>query len=188
MEFFHPLPDLWSKNLFYKISRMFTKEFIIDFQNRKWNYPNRKWNYFSHFWASDQKTSFTTFSPYYPRSSKMVFKTGNGIIFPNSGPLIKKRLLQHLFHIYQGVQNWFLKQEMKLSKQERVLFLPFPDLWWKNFFYNIFSTFTEEFKIDFQNRKWNYPNRIYFSRLQASDQNNLFTISSPYLPRSKKWF
>ena len=24
-----------------------------------WNYPNKKWNYFSHFQASDQKTSFT---------------------------------------------------------------------------------------------------------------------------------
>ena len=44
MELFHQLPDLGSKNLFYKMSLILTKEFIIDFQNRKWNYPNRKWN------------------------------------------------------------------------------------------------------------------------------------------------
>ena len=35
MELFHQLPDLGSKNLFYKMSLILTKEFIIDFQNRK---------------------------------------------------------------------------------------------------------------------------------------------------------
>ena len=64
MELFHPLQDLWSKNLFYEMSLIFIKEFIIDFQNRKWNYPNRKWNYFFHFQASDQINSFTTSFPY----------------------------------------------------------------------------------------------------------------------------
>ena len=68
-------------------------------------------------------------------SSKLVFKTGNGIIqtgngiiSPTSRPLIKKLLLQHLLHINQGVQNWFSKQEMELSKQEMELFLPLPGL------------------------------------------------------------
>ena len=74
-----------------------SKGFKIDFQNRKWNYPNRKWNYFSHFSASDQKTSFIKCFSFIPRSSKLIFKTGNriiqtgnGTISPNSRPLVKK--------------------------------------------------------------------------------------------------
>ena len=78
MELFPPLPDFWSKNLFYKMSLIFTSEFIIDFQNRKWNQPNRKWNYFSHFRASDQKTSFTQCFTFFPRSLRLIFKTGKG--------------------------------------------------------------------------------------------------------------
>ena len=35
MELFHPLPDLWSKNFFYKMFLIYAKEFEIDFQNRK---------------------------------------------------------------------------------------------------------------------------------------------------------
>ena len=35
---------------------IWSKEFKINFQNRKWNYPDRKWNYFTHFQAYDQKT------------------------------------------------------------------------------------------------------------------------------------
>ena len=52
MELFHQLPDLGSKNLFHKMVLILTKEFIMDFQNRKYNYLNRKWNYFSNFQAS----------------------------------------------------------------------------------------------------------------------------------------
>ena len=59
MELFLPLPVLWSKNFFNKKFLISTKEFKIDFQNRNRNYLNRKRNYFSHFRASDQKTSFT---------------------------------------------------------------------------------------------------------------------------------
>ena len=58
MELFLPLPDLGSKNFFYKMFLICSKGFKIDFQNRKWNYPNRKWNYFSHFQASDQELNF----------------------------------------------------------------------------------------------------------------------------------
>ena len=147
----------------------YTKEFEIEFQNM---------NYLSHFQASDQKISFTKCfsfsprssklifitgngiiqtgngiiypisrplmkkksftksSPYLPRSSKWIFKTGNGIIQTGNGiisftsrPLIKKlllqqHLLQHLLLITQEVQNWFSKQEMELSKQEKELFFP----------------------------------------------------------------
>ena len=58
----------------------FPKEFKIDIQNRKWIYLNRKWNYFSHFQADDQKTTFTKNFSFPPRSSKLIFKTGNEII------------------------------------------------------------------------------------------------------------
>ena len=68
---------------------IWSKGFKINFQNRKWNYPNRKWNYFSNFQASDQKTPFTKCFTFDPRGSKLIFKTGNGIISPNSLPLIK---------------------------------------------------------------------------------------------------
>ena len=78
MELFLPLPGLWSKNLFYNISSILTKEFRIGFQNRKCNYC-------SHFQASYQKTSFTTSSSFFPRSSKLIFKTGNGIIQTGNG-------------------------------------------------------------------------------------------------------
>ena len=80
VSYFDPTCRPLIKNLFYKIFLNINKESKIDFQNRKWNYPNRKWNYFSHFQASDQKTTFTTSSPYLPRSSKVIFKTGNRII------------------------------------------------------------------------------------------------------------
>ena len=102
MELILPLPGLWSKNFFYKMFLNWSKRFKIDFQNRKWNYPNRKWNYFSHFQASDQKSSFTKCFSFDPMGSKIVFKTGNGIIqtvngiiCPTFRPLIKKFLLQN---------------------------------------------------------------------------------------------
>merc|ERR1712105_323255 len=53
------------------------QEFKINLQNRKWNYPNRKWNYFSHFYASDQKTSFTKSFSFVLRDSKVISKKGN---------------------------------------------------------------------------------------------------------------
>ena len=131
MDLFLPLPGLGSKNIFYKMFLNCSKGFKINFQNRKWNYPNRKWNYFTHFQASDQKTSFTKDFSFDLRSSKLIFKTGNGIIqtgnwiiSPTSRPLIKKLLLQNVSHLFQGFQNWFPKQEMELSKQEIELFIP----------------------------------------------------------------
>ena len=112
MELFLSLPGLWSNKFFYNIISISIKEFKINFQNRKWNYSNRKWNYFFHFQASDQITSFTTAFPYLQRNSKLIFKTGNGIIQTGNGiisltskPLIKKLLLQNVSHLIQGVQN-----------------------------------------------------------------------------------
>ena len=136
MELFLPLPGLWSKNFFYKMFLICSKGFKIDFQNRKWNYPNRKRNYFSHFQAFNQNTSFTKCFSLVPGVSKLIFKTGkgiiqtgNGIISPTSRPLIKKLLLQNVSHLFQGFQNWFSKQEMELSKQEMESFLTLPGLW-----------------------------------------------------------
>ena len=48
------------------------------------------------------------------------------------------------------------KQEMELSKQEMELFLLFPNLKSKNFFYKMFLNFFNEFKAGLENRKWNY--------------------------------
>ena len=82
-----------------------------------------------------KKTSFTKHLSFDPRGSKLIFKTGNGIIqtgngiiSPTSWPLIKKLILQNVSYLFQGVQNQFPKQEMELSKQEMELFLPLPGL------------------------------------------------------------
>ena len=82
------------------------------FQDRKWNYSNRKWNNFCQFQASDQKTSFTNCFSTTSRSSKLIFKTGNGIIqtgngiiSANSRPLINKLFLPIVFQFPQGVPN-----------------------------------------------------------------------------------
>ena len=70
------------------------------------------------------------------------------------------------------------KQEMDLFEQEIESFYPLPGLCSKNFFCIILSIFTNEFKIEFQNRKLNYPNRKlnYFSNFRACDQKTPFTI------------
>ena len=147
------------------------------FQNRKWNNSNWKWNYFFNFQASDQKTSFSTSFSYVPRGSKLSFKTGNGIIqtgngiiSPTFGPLIKKVLLQDVFFfiftkeikiirtgnviifpISRPLIKTFLfsassskliwKQKMELSNQEMELIFPLPDLRSKIFFYKTFFSF-----------------------------------------------
>ena len=76
------------------------------------NFQNMKWHYFSHFQASDQKTSFPQRFSFDPRGSKLIFKTGNGIIqsgigiiSPPSRPLIKKLILQNVSHLSQRIQN-----------------------------------------------------------------------------------
>ena len=122
MELFLQLSGLWSKNFFYNIFSISTKDF---------------------------------------KTGNGIIQTGYGIISLNYRPLTKKLLLQHLLHIYKGIQNWFSKQEMELFKQEMEWFIPFPGLLSKNFFYNIFSIFTKELKMDFLNGKWNYPNSKY---------------------------
>ena len=65
---------------------------------------------------------------------------------------------------------------MEISKQEMELFIPFPGLRSKNFFYKMFLIFTQEFKRDIQNRKQNYSNMKWnhLSHFQASDKKNFF--------------
>ena len=77
------------------------------------------------------------------KTGNEIIQTGNGIISPTSGPLIKKLLLQHLLHINQGLQNLFSKQEMEL-------FLQLPGLGWKNSFYKDFPLYSKEIKIYLQ--------------------------------------
>ena len=146
IDLFLPLPGLWSKNFFYKMFLIWSKGSKIDFQNRKWNYPNRKWNYFSHFQASDEKTSFTKCFSFDPTGPKLIFKTGNGIISPTSRLSMKKLLLQHIFYLFQSFQKWFSKQETELSKQEMELFLPSDK---KKVFYKMLLICSKGFKINY---------------------------------------
>ena len=53
----------------------------------------------------------------------------------------------------------------------------------KNFFYQMFLIHTKEFKIDFQNRKWNY-----LSYFQASDQKLLLPNVSHSHQGVQNWF
>ena len=85
--------------------------------------------------AYHHKTSFTIGLSYVSGGSKIIFKTGNGIIqtgnriiSPTSTPLIKQLLLQNIYHFFQGFQYRFSKQELESSKQEMELFLWLPGL------------------------------------------------------------
>ena len=70
-------------------------------------------SYFHFIWylqTSDEKISFTKCFLFVPSVSKLIFKTGNGIIqtgngiiSPTSRPLIKKLLLQNVPHLFQVV-------------------------------------------------------------------------------------
>ena len=62
---------------------------------------------------------------------------------------------------------------MVLSKQEIESFLPLPGLWSKNFFFKMCLTFIKVFKINFQNRKWNYLTS--FITFKASDKKTSIT-------------
>ena len=113
MELFYQLPDLWSKNLFYKMSLILNKEFIIDLKTG--NGIIQKGNgIMSPASCPLSKPCFTRLFTFSPRSLKLIIKTGNkiiqtgnGIISRNSRPLSKKLLLQSVSHFHQGIQNRF---------------------------------------------------------------------------------
>ena len=153
-----PFPGLGWKIFFYKMILIHSKGFKIDIQNRKCNYPNRRWNHFPNFEASDQKISFAKcfsfilnwFKIYFSKQ-KWNYPNRKRTYFSISRPLIKNLLLQNVSHLFQGVQDWFSKQEMS-SKQEMESFIPLPGFWWKKFFYKILLNWSKWSNINFQNR------------------------------------
>ena len=92
----------------------------------------------------------------------------NGIIYPTSGPLIKKLLKQDVSHFYQGVWHCFSK----------------------NYFYKKFLISTKEFQIDFQNRKRKNLNKKwnYLSHFRLSDQKLLLQDVSHFSKGVSNWF
>ena len=143
-----PLPGLSSKIFFYKMFHIFERSLKSIYITGKkivwtWNqiisltsWPRiknffhkifhfhqgvqtRKSNYFSHFLASDQKTSSTAYAPYLPRNSILIVKTGNGIIqtgngiiSPTSRPQIRKNFFYKIFSI--------ITMEFKIVFQNRI--------------------------------------------------------------------
>jgi hypothetical protein len=79
---------------------------------------------------------------------------------------------------------------MELSKQEMELFLHFPVIRSKNFFEKSIPIWSNDSKMVFRNRKWNYLNRKwnYFSTFQSSDQKTSLTKVSTFGPTIPKWF
>jgi hypothetical protein len=73
---------------------------------------------------------------------------------------------------------------MELSKQEMELFVPFPVIRSKNFFNKNISIWSNDTKMVFKNRKWNYLNRKwnYLSPFQSWDQKTSLTKISPFGP------
>ena len=82
----------------------------------------------------------------------------------------------------------FFWREIQIHKKEMELFLPLPVIEWKNFFNKRFLIRSNDFKIDFRNRKWNYLNRKwnYFSPFQSSDQKTSLTEASSFGPSIPK--
>ena len=74
------------------------------------------------------------------------------------------------------------------SKGQIELFILFPDLRLKIFFYLMFLNFAIEFKPEFKNRNWNYLNRkwTYFSYFLTSYQKSSFIKYFQLLPTSLK--
>ena len=79
--------------------------------------------------ALGQNISFMKGFSIFPRTSKLILKTGNEIIqkenwnlSPNSSSLIQMTF-KKCFSFSLGVQNWFSKQEMEIFKQEIKFFL-----------------------------------------------------------------
>ena len=103
-------------------------------------------NYFSHFQASDQKASFTYCFSFNQTGSKLIFKTGNGIILtgniiisPTSRPPIKKLLLQHIFYLFQSFQNWFQNRKRNYPNRKWNYFSHFQASDQKTYFTKCFS-------------------------------------------------
>ena len=77
---------------------------------------------------------------------------------------------------------------MDFLKQETELFHPFPVIRSKNFSNKRIFIRSKDSKIDFRNRKWNYPNRKrnYFTPFQSLNQKTSLTKVFPLGPRILK--
>jgi hypothetical protein len=86
--------------------------------------------------------------------------------------------------------TWSKKQEMEISRQEMELFLPLPVIWSKKNLNKRFPIWSDDFKMVFRNRKWNYLDRKWncFSNFQSSDQKTSLTNVSPFGLTISKWF
>ena len=115
-----------------------------------------------------------------------ILQTGNGIIYPVSRPPIKKLLLQNVFHLNQGVQNWFSKQEMELSKQQMKLFIPFPTLWPKKLLLQHLLHIYQRVQNWFSKQEMGLSKKEMelFLLLPGLWSKTSFTTSSSYYPRS----
>ena len=82
----------------------------------------------------------------------------------------------------QLFQNGFQKQEMELSKEEMESFLPFAVIGSKNFFNKRFLVQSNDSKMVFINRKWNYLNRKwnYLSPFQLLYPKSSLTKDSSF--------
>ena len=78
-------------------------------------------------------------------------------------------------------------ESWKLSKQEMKIFMPLPGQRSKTYFKKCFSFVPRGFKIDFQDRKRNDPNRKlnYFSYISLWPKN-FFYKGFSYVPRGSK--
>ena len=107
------IKKLLLQKFFYSNQRVQTK-----FWKQEIELLKQEMESFNYLQSSDQKTSFTKYFPSNPRIPKPdleteyriidgIIGTGNGIILPTSGLLIKKLLLQNIFHSTRRVQNQF---------------------------------------------------------------------------------
>ena len=86
------------------MSLIFNKDFIIDFQNRKWNYPNMKWNHFTYFQASNQKLLSQNVSHLIQRVQNQFSKQ-------------EMELSKHEMELFLQLPNFLSKNAAKRSRQ-----------------------------------------------------------------------
>jgi hypothetical protein len=79
---------------------------------------------------------------------------------------------------------------MECSKQKMELFFLFPVIGSKKFFNKSIPIWSNDSKIVFRNRIWNYLNRKwnYFSPFQSSDQQIYLKEISSFGPMIPEWF
>ena len=107
-----------SKNFFYTLLLILTKDF-------KFNFQNRIWNNFPPF-APPIKNFFYKMFLIFQRTLKLIFQTGNGIIFPTSRPTIKMNDWQTGLQVDSLL--FFSRQEIELFPQKIKLYFSLPGL------------------------------------------------------------